>query len=48
MHDRGIPDNIFDKVFRGVYQKEIEAFDIHDTAYSSDENWLGKQKNLLR
>jgi hypothetical protein len=24
---RGIYDNIFDKVFRGVYQKEIEAFD---------------------
>ena len=24
---RGVPDNIFDKVFRGVYQKEIEGFD---------------------
>ncbi len=24
---RGVADNIFDKVFRGVYQKEIEAFD---------------------
>jgi len=24
---RGVPDNIFDKVFRGVYQKEIETFD---------------------
>ncbi|MCP4345524.1 MAG: hypothetical protein GY795_08360 [Desulfobacterales bacterium] len=24
---RGVHDNIFDKVFRGVYQKEIESFD---------------------
>ncbi|MCP4108949.1 MAG: hypothetical protein GY749_26030 [Desulfobacteraceae bacterium] len=24
---RGVDDNIFDKVFRGVYQKEIRAFD---------------------
>ncbi|MCP4109385.1 MAG: hypothetical protein GY749_28320 [Desulfobacteraceae bacterium] len=24
---RGVNDNIFDKVFRGVYQKEIQAFD---------------------
>ncbi|MGE0083558.1 MAG: hypothetical protein AB7S75_03985 [Desulfococcaceae bacterium] len=24
---RGVRDNIFDKVFRGVYQKEIEGFD---------------------
>ncbi|MGE5344223.1 MAG: hypothetical protein ACM3SY_22375 [Candidatus Omnitrophota bacterium] len=24
---RGVQDNIFDKVFRGVYQKEIESFD---------------------
>ncbi|MCP4405329.1 MAG: hypothetical protein GY801_49515 [bacterium] len=24
---RGVRDNIFDKVFRGVYQKDIEAFD---------------------
>ena len=24
---RGVPDNIFDKVFRGVYADEIEAFD---------------------
>ncbi len=24
---RGVGDNIFDKVFRGVYQKEIEGFD---------------------
>jgi len=24
---RGVHDNIFDKIFRGVYQKEIEAFD---------------------
>ncbi|MCP4158083.1 MAG: hypothetical protein GY757_60830, partial [bacterium] len=25
---RGVRDNIFDKVFRGVYQKEIEHFDV--------------------
>ena len=24
---QGVQDNIFDKVFRGVYQKEIEHFD---------------------
>ncbi|MGE5340488.1 MAG: hypothetical protein ACM3SY_03310 [Candidatus Omnitrophota bacterium] len=24
---RGVPDNFFDKVFRSVYQKEIESFD---------------------
>jgi hypothetical protein len=27
---RCVQDNIFDKVFRGVYQKEIEHFDIGD------------------
>jgi hypothetical protein len=27
---RAVGDNIFDKVFRGVYQDEIEHFDIHD------------------
>ncbi|MCP4107254.1 MAG: hypothetical protein GY749_17215 [Desulfobacteraceae bacterium] len=27
---RGVPDNIFDKVFRGVYADEIEAFDPKD------------------
>ncbi|MCP4109130.1 MAG: hypothetical protein GY749_26975 [Desulfobacteraceae bacterium] len=26
-HYRGVSDNIFDKVFRGVYENEIEAFD---------------------
>ncbi|MCP4107081.1 MAG: hypothetical protein GY749_16335 [Desulfobacteraceae bacterium] len=26
-HYRGVSDNIFDKVFRGVYEDEIEAFD---------------------
>ncbi len=29
---RGVPDNVFDKVFRGVYQKEIEAFDPKEVA----------------
>ncbi|MCP4113444.1 MAG: hypothetical protein GY749_49270 [Desulfobacteraceae bacterium] len=28
----GVRDNIFDKVFRGVYQKEIEAFDVKEIA----------------
>jgi len=27
---RGVPDNIFDKVFRGVYASEIETFDPKD------------------
>ena len=27
---QGVPDNIFDKVFRGVYQKDIETFDPSD------------------
>jgi hypothetical protein len=27
---RGVQDNIFDKVFRGVYQKEIEHFDVSE------------------
>jgi len=27
---RGVPDNIFDKVFRGVYADEIESFDPKD------------------
>jgi hypothetical protein len=25
-----VQDNIFDKVFRGVYQKEIERFDVSE------------------
>ncbi|MCP4106884.1 MAG: hypothetical protein GY749_15315 [Desulfobacteraceae bacterium] len=29
---RGVRDNIFDKVFRGVYQKEIETFDVKEIA----------------
>ncbi len=27
---KGVKDNIFDKVFRGVYQKEIELFDVRE------------------
>ncbi len=29
---RGVPDNVFDKVFRGVYQKEIDSFDPNEIA----------------
>jgi len=29
---RGVQDSIFDKVFRGVYQKEIESFDAKEIA----------------
>ena len=29
---RGVPDNVFDKVFRGVYQKEIDSFDPREIA----------------
>ncbi len=29
---RGVPDNVFDKVFRGVYQKEIDSFDPEEVA----------------
>ena len=47
----GVRDNIFDKVFRGVYQKEIESFDekeisneydeMKGLAWSENEKWLG-------
>ncbi len=45
---RGVPDNIFDKVFRGVYQKEIEAFDPKDVADEYKRLAEGLQRNNKR
>jgi len=46
---RGVKDNIFDKVFRGIYQDEIENFDIKDikTEYEQSlKGWKRKYKRL--
>lgn len=42
---RGVQDNIFDKVFRGVYEKEIHQFDIKTITheYSEELSKLKKQ-----
>ncbi len=47
---QGVPDNIFDKVFRGVYQKEIESFDVGDITREYGEAFteLKKQYDALR
>ena len=41
---QGVKDNIFDKVFRGVYQKEIEAFDLKQIK----EEYLATIENLKK
>ncbi|MDM8550073.1 hypothetical protein QUF72_08355 [Desulfobacterales bacterium HSG2] len=41
---RGVPDNIFDKVFRGVYADEIETFDPNDMT----EEYKALSEKLLR
>jgi len=41
---RAVIDNIFDKVFRGVYQDEIEHFDINDIKKEYGESF----ENLLK
>ncbi|MDM8516021.1 hypothetical protein QUF76_07470 [Desulfobacterales bacterium HSG16] len=47
---RGVRDNIFDKVFRGVYQKEIENFDPKEITneYKARSEKLLKQIRQLR
>jgi len=47
---RGVRDNIFDKVFRGVYQKEIEAFNPKDITeeYKKLSEKLMKNNKRLR
>jgi hypothetical protein len=46
---RGVQDNIFDKVFRGVYGKEIQDFDVRmiREEYSEELEKLEKQYNRL-
>jgi len=46
---RGVNDNIFDKVFRGVYEKEIRDFDIRviKKEYSAELEKLKKQYDSL-
>ena len=46
---RGVQDNIFDKVFRGVYEKEIREFDVRviKKEYSEEFEKLKKQYNGL-
>jgi hypothetical protein len=46
---QGVKDNIFDKVFRGVYQKEIEHFDVSEIKkeYSEELEKLKKQYDSL-
>ena len=36
---RGVRDNIFDKVFRGVYEKEIREFDVSEIRQEYDEKF---------
>ena len=46
---RGVQDNIFDKVFRGVYEKEIREFDVRviRKEYVEELEKLKKQYNRL-
>ena len=46
---RGVNDNIFDKVFRGVYEEEIQEFDVKviRKEYSEELENLEKQYNSL-
>ncbi|MCP4215247.1 MAG: hypothetical protein GY765_11345, partial [bacterium] len=47
---QGIDDNLFDKVFRGVYQKEIEAFEPEEInrEFSRELEALKKELQTLR
>ena len=50
MRYRGVKDNIFDKVFRGVYEEEIREFDIREIGKEYNEEFKKLQanyKNLL-
>jgi hypothetical protein len=46
---RGVQDNIFDKVFRGVYEKEIREFDVRviRKEYSEEHEKLKKEYDSL-
>jgi hypothetical protein len=46
---RGVQDNIFDKVFRGIYQKEIQDFDVGEIKkeYLNELEKLKKQYGTL-
>ena len=46
---RGVQDNIFDKIFRGVYEKEIREFDVRviKKEYSEEFEKLKKQYDSL-
>jgi hypothetical protein len=46
---RGVGDNIFDKVFRGVYEKEISEFDVRKIKeeYSEELEKIKEQYNSL-
>jgi hypothetical protein len=46
---RGVRDNIFDKVFRGIYQKEIQDFDVGEIKkeYQKELEKLKKQYGTL-
>ncbi|UCH96172.1 MAG: hypothetical protein JSV88_04760 [Candidatus Aminicenantes bacterium] len=41
---QGIKDNIFDKVFRGVYEKEIREFDVRKIREEYSEEFAGLKK----
>jgi len=46
---RGVKDNIFDKVFRGIYQNEIENFDVKDIKNEYEQSlkyWKQKYHRL--
>ncbi|MCP4147479.1 MAG: hypothetical protein GY757_06995, partial [bacterium] len=45
---RSVQDNIFDKVFRGVYQKEIEQFNISDIKKEYEKAFDELKKQYLR
>ncbi|MCP4150078.1 MAG: hypothetical protein GY757_20190 [bacterium] len=45
---RCVQDNIFDKVFRGVYQKEIEHFEVGEIKKEYLEAFEALNKKYLR
>ena len=49
-HYHGVNDNIFDRVFRGVYEEEIREFDVRviRKEYSEELEKLKKQYHILK
>jgi hypothetical protein len=45
---RGVGDNIFDKVFRGVYEKEINEFDVKVIGQEYKESFLKLKEKFRR